>query len=318
MSKAAGAKSVKKVAYFEKLNRLCESYTKVLIVQADHVGSRQMAEIRLALRGRAVILMGKNTMIRTALRKMSPDIPQLDRLIPCIKQNIGLIFCINEATEVRKVVVENKVPAPARQGVFAPTSVVIPAGPTGLDPSQTSFFQALGIGTKIVKGQIEIQTDVNLITLGEKVTASQCALLQKLNIRPFSYGLIVKQIYDDGSVYDATVLDITNEDIIKKFITGVQYVAALSRQVGLPNQASIAHAIVEGFKFSMAAVLESEFVFPEMAKFKEILENPEAFAALQVSAAPATAAAGAKEEKPAEPEPEAEEEEDDMGFSLFD
>lgn len=232
-----------------------------------------MAEIRLALRGRAVILMGKNTMIRTALRKMSPDIPQLDRLIPCIKQNIGLIFCINEATEVRKVVVENKVPAPARQGVFAPTSVVIPAGPTGLDPSQTSFFQALGIGTKIVKGQIEIQTDVNLITLGEKVTASQCALLQKLNIRPFSYGLIVKQIYDDGSVYDATVLDITNEDIIKKFITGVQYVAALSRQVGLPNQASIAHAIVEGFKFSMAAVLESEFVFPEMAKFKEVRDK---------------------------------------------
>lgn len=35
-----------------------------------------------------------------------------------------------------------KVGAPARVGLVAPNDVVAPLGNTGLDPSQTSFFQA--------------------------------------------------------------------------------------------------------------------------------------------------------------------------------
>ena len=34
-----------------------------------------------------------------------------------------------------------KVGAPARVGLVAPNSVEVPAGGTGLDPSQTNFFQ---------------------------------------------------------------------------------------------------------------------------------------------------------------------------------
>ena len=78
--------------------------------------------------------------------------------------------------------------APARSGTVAPCDVIVPAGPTGCDPGQTAFFQALAIPTKIAKGQIEIISDVKLITLGEKVGSSEAALLQKLNIKPFSYG----------------------------------------------------------------------------------------------------------------------------------
>ena len=66
---------------------------------------------------------------------------------------------------------------------------MVPAGSTGMDPSQTSFFQALGIATKINKGTIEIVADVHLIKAGEKVGASQATLLAKLGVRPFKYGL---------------------------------------------------------------------------------------------------------------------------------
>lgn len=278
-----------------------------------------MAEIRLALRGKAVVLMGKNTMIRTALRGMMSTMPELEKLIPCIKQNVGLIFCVTDAAEVRKIVMDNKVPAPARQGAIAPVDVIVPARPTSLDPSQTSFFQALGIATKLVKGQIEIQADVNLIRVGEKVTASQSALLKKLNIHPFSYGLGVLQIYDSGAVYDASVLDITDADILKKFTAGVQNIAAFSRQVGLPNKASITHSVLEAFKFCTAAVLESDFVFPEMEKIKEIIENPEALQAMMAAAAPAAPAAAAEAPAAAAEAPAAkeEEEEGDFGFDLF-
>lgn len=43
--------------------------------------------------------------------------------------------------QVRKQIDEFKVGAPARVGLVAPNDVTIPGGNTGMDPSQTSFFQ---------------------------------------------------------------------------------------------------------------------------------------------------------------------------------
>lgn len=67
----------------------------------------------------------------------------------------------------------NRVPAPARAGSLAPVNVIVPAGPTGCDPGQTSFFQVLQIATKITKGQIEITTPVQILKAGDKVRRDQ-------------------------------------------------------------------------------------------------------------------------------------------------
>lgn len=310
-------RAAKRREYFPRLFQLLSKYSQVLIVSADHVGSKQMADIRVALRGKAEVLMGKNTMIRTALRSKLNEMPQLEALLPLIKLNIGFVFCAADSScsAVRDIIYQHRVPAPARQGVFAPIDVFIPAGPTGMDPGSTSFFQALGISTKIVKGQIEIQNQVHLIKEGEKVSASAATLLHKLNIKPFQYGLKVEHIYDNGSVYAASVLDITDETILSAFRGGVANVAALSRQLALPTAAAAPHCILEAFKSCVAIGLEAAHVFPQMQKIKDMLENPGAFAA---AAAPAAAAAGGGAAAAAAPAEEEEEEEDgDMGFALF-
>jgi len=303
-------KSQKKQAYFDKVGQLAESYPRVLVVLADHVGSKQMSEIRRSLRGKAILVMGKNTMMRTALKQSLSKTPQLDKLIPLVKLNVGFVFCLDDPTLVRSIIMENRVPAAARQGVIAPRDVSIPAGPTGMDPSQTSFFQALGISTKIAKGQIEIQSDVHVIKTGDKVTASQSVLLQKLDIRPFTYGLQVMDVYDDGSVYSSSILDITDEDTISKLTAAVRNVAALSRELGIPTQASVPHCLVESFKHCAALCLDSDFKFKELEK---MLSAPAAGVAAAPVPAKAAAAPAKKEAPPPEPE-----EDDDMGMSLFD
>ena len=45
--------------------------------------------------------------------------------------------------QLRDEVAKYKVGAPARVGLVAPNDVIVPGGNTGLDPSQTSFFQVL-------------------------------------------------------------------------------------------------------------------------------------------------------------------------------
>lgn len=310
-------KQEKKKAYFERLTHLVKTYPQILIVSVDNVGSRQMANVRHSLRGKAKILMGKNTMIRMVLNTSFPGSEVISRLLSCVKLNVGFVFCIDDPLEIRRIILENRVPAPARQGVIAPCDVFISAGATGMDPSQTSFFQALGISTKIVKGQIEIQNDVHLIKVNDKVTASSATLLQKLDMKPFSYGLKIEKFYDSGHLVEASALDITEDDILNVVKTGVTNVNALSLAIGFPTSLSINHSLLAAFKNCVSLALATDTTFKEMQGIKDRLDNPELFAAAAAAAPAAGAGAAAAEAAPAAAEEE-EEEEDDMGFSLFD
>ena len=72
-------------------------YPKCFIVGADNVGSKQMQEIRIALRGQAIVLMGKNTMMRKAIRGHLESNPDLERLLPHIKQVLSCTINITLA-----------------------------------------------------------------------------------------------------------------------------------------------------------------------------------------------------------------------------
>ena len=60
--------SARKQEYFERLTGLFSNYKKCLMVTADNVGSFQMQQVRMALRGEAVVCFGKNTMMRRVLK----------------------------------------------------------------------------------------------------------------------------------------------------------------------------------------------------------------------------------------------------------
>jgi len=310
-------KSTWKANYFEKLVALLDEYPKCFIVGADNVGSKQMQEIRIALRGQAVVLMGKNTMMRKAIRGHLETNPNLERLLPHIKQNVGFVFTKEELTHVRDLLLANKVKAPAKAGAIAPLDVTVPAQNTGMGPEKTSFFQALSIPTKITKGTIEIIKDVPLIKTGDKVGMSESTLLNMLKISPFSYGLILQKVYDSGSVFDPEILDITDEDLLSKFSAGIANVAALSLAISYPTVASVPHSVVNGMKNLLAIAAATEITFKEAETVKAFLADPSAFAAA-APAASAAAPAAAAADAPAAKEESEEEEDDDMGFGLFD
>merc|ERR1712136_561307 len=302
--------------YFLKLVQLFDEYPKCFMVNADNVGSKQMQQIRMSLRGHAVVLMGKNTMMRKAIRGHLSQNPKLEYLLPHIVGNVGFVFTKEELVDVRDLLLANKVKAPARAGAIAPLDVTVPAQNTGLGPEKTSFFQALNIPTKITKGTIEIVTDVKLIKEGDKVGMSDSTLLNMLKISPFTYGLVVQKVYDSGSVFDPEILDITDDDLKAKFMAGVANVAALSLAISYPTIASVPHSVVNGMKNLLAVAAVTEITFKEAEMMKEFLADPSKFAA--VAAAPAAGAAAAAAPAAAKVEEPEEESDDDMGFGLFD
>lgn len=137
--------------------------------------------------------------------------------------------------------------------------VVIPPGPTGMDPSQISFFHALQITTKINKGMIEIQKEVRVLVPGQIVAASEAALLEKMNLRPFSYGMSILEVYDDGALLDQSIINFNPENLISKFQEGVSALTALSLELGYVTPLAVPHMLMNAFKNVAAIAVETGY-----------------------------------------------------------
>lgn len=305
-----GGKTEVKAAYFERLRSLLDEYKSIFIVGIDNVSSQQMHEIRQTLRGEGVVLMGKNTMIRRAIKGFVAENPEFERLLPHIKGNVGFIFTNGDLKDTKEKILANRVAAPARAGAIAPADVWIPAGNTGMEPGKTSFFQALGVPTKIARGTIEITTDLKLVEAGAKVGPSEATLLNMLNISPFTYGMTIPQVYQDGQTFPASVLDIEESQLLESFTSAIKTITAISLAANYPTLPSVIHSLVNSYKKVLAVAVSTEYSWPEIEELKDRIANPDAYAA----AAPVAAAA---EEKPAAEEKKEEEEEEESGDEGF-
>ncbi|KAF4123561.1 large subunit ribosomal protein LP0 [Geosmithia morbida] len=311
--------SKNKSGYFDKLQGLLEEYKSIFIVEIDNVSSQQMHEIRSSLRSQAVVLMGKNTMVRRALKTFIPEHPEYERLLPFVKGNIGFVFTNQDLKEVRDKILVNKVAAPARAGALAPADVWIPAGNTGMEPGKTSFFQALGVPTKIARGTIEITTDLKLVEAGSKVGPSEATLLNMLNISPFTYGMGISQVYDDGQTFPSSVLDITDEELLKTFTSAITTITCISLATNLPTLPSVIHSLINTYKKAISLALETEYSWDAIAELKDRIANPDAYAAAAPAAAAAAGGSGAAAAEETKKDESEAEESDEEGFGgLFD
>jgi len=283
----------RKVRYASLMTNLLKTYKNIMLCNIDNVGSNQMQKVRMSLRGKGCMLMGKKTLMRKIIRdEVNAGNEKLKALLEpnILEKNIGLIFCNEDLQGVRSLIEGNKVPAPAKANSWAQCDVIIPAGPTGMDPGQTAFFQALNIPTKILKGAVEIVSDVALLKKGDRVTQSHSVLLARLKITPFAYSISITKVYEDGSMYDVKVLDTTASDLINRFVATSNIIAAISLKLKYPTMASVPHSIVKVFQGILGICFGTEYSFKQADKFKEMIKNPGAF----MSAAPAAAAAPVK------------------------
>jgi large subunit ribosomal protein LP0 len=176
-----------------------------------------------------------------------------------------------------------------------------------MEPGKTSFFQALGVPTKIARGTIEIVSDLKLVEAGNKVGASEATLLNMLNISPFTYGMRIVQVYDQGQCFSPDVLDIEESQLLNAFASAVKTIATISLALDYPTLPSVIHSVVNGYKKVLAVAIETDYSWPEIEELKDRIANPDAYA----SAAPVAATTSGETTGVAETKPEEEEEKEE-------
>jgi len=313
---------IRKRAYFERLTNYLQTYTKVMLISIDNVGAAHLQKVRKDFRGTAEVLMGKNTMMRKCIRQyIDQGHPEFESLMNAIVGNIGLIFTNGDMRTIRDAITIYRVPAPAKPGITAPSDVFIPAGPTGLEPTATAFLQALNIGSKIVKGQVELTANVHLIKKGDRVKPGAAALLARLKITPFSYGIDVNQVFSGGFVYSASLLDLTDRDVMQRFSAGLNRVAALGLRISYPTIASIPHTLAKAYQNCLGLAVQTSYSFGPVDQLKAMIADPSKFAAAAPAASSsssggAAAAVSAAVVAISAPE-EKQESEEEMELDLF-
>ena len=230
--------------------------------------------------------------------------------------NVGFIFTNGDLKEIREKILSNKVAAPARAGALAPDDVFVPAGNTGMEPGKTSFFQALGVPTKIARGTIEITTDLKLVEAGSKVGASEATLLNMLNISPFTYGMSITQVYEEGQTFSPSVLDIEPAQLLKTLSSVITTISSISLATNYPTLPSVMHSVVNSYKNVISVALETEYSWDAIDELKDRIANPDSYAAAAPTATTTDAPATKAEEKKEESEKEESEDEGKCSFNL--
>ena len=321
--------SEKKQEYAERMNRLLDTYSRVLFVSLDNVRSTQILHLRRALRAMDThMLCGKKTLQKRILqlRSESDSATDVDKEMAAklskegenlLVQNLALVFTNQEVSQVASLLDAHRIKAPARIGAISPCEVIVPAGNTGLEPTTTAFFQALSIATKIAKGTVEIVTEKQVLKKGDKCDASTVTLLKKLGISPFFYQAEVRFFFEKGLMFTAEDLQITDETIEADLQAGIACATAASLGAGLLNELSYPHVVADAFKNLIGACVATDYVFDEFDG-KKIIESVKSGKCLGGGGAeaPAAAAAGgaapAAAKKPPTPEPSEDEEMDSL------
>lgn len=180
-----------------------------------------------------------------------------------------------------------------------------------MEPGKTSFFQALGVPTKIARGTIEITTDLKLVEAGAKVGASEATLLNMLNISPFTYGMKVVQVYEEGNTFSPDVLDIEESQLFKAMASAIATITSISLAANYPTLPSVIHSLVNAYKKAISAAIPIDYEWDAIHELKDRIANPDAYASSAPAAAVAdtsAAPAAAKEEEKEEEKEESEEE----------
>ncbi|CAG9322556.1 unnamed protein product [Blepharisma stoltei] len=250
-----------------KLWQLTEEYPVVLICNCFLVGNTVLSQLRSKIRGKGVMLFGKNTLIRAGLKKKLEILninssckgakqtandwqrKNLEVLIRNLQGKVCMIFCKEEFLEVIEIVNKITVQRPARLGEIAPADVYTVPGPTDLDPTKTCYFAVYNIATKISKGKIEIVNKAHIIKKGQAIQENDKNMLEHIGIHPFTSKLEISHVVDHGKLLSSSVITMDKSLLIQKFCEGAKTITALSLEIGFPIPNSIPLSISKGVNF---------------------------------------------------------------------
>ena len=248
-----------KPKYVDDLTRMIESYSVVGVLNMHKLPSRALQQMRESMRGTTVIKMGKKGLIKRAIEtSKKKNIKSLEEKLTGVP---ALLLTNENPFKLFKLLKENRTPASAKPGDIATKDITIQKGATNLPPGPSiSTLQKVGLKTSVQAGKIAVMQDKVVCKMGEKITQDLVDVLSLLKIEPMEIGLDLTFVWEDGTVYGKSVLDVSAEDYINEMTRCVTYAVNLSVNTVYPTKLTAPIIIQKAFAEARTLALERDII----------------------------------------------------------
>lgn len=239
----------------EDIKKLAQQYHLVGLVDMYGIPATQVQSIRRNLRGKAVIRMVRNTLIKHALDEMGGEITGLDGFI---SGHSALIFTNDNPFKLYKTLEKTKTKMAARPGETAPEDIVVAKGPTSFKPGPiVGELQQAGIPAAIEAGKVKIRETKTVVKKGDVISAKLADVLAKLDVKPMDVGLLLQAAYFDKALYEPKVLAIDETVFMDMLNTAVRQAFNLSVNEAIPTRDTMQPIIEKAVRDARGLAIEA-------------------------------------------------------------
>ncbi len=223
----------------KEIRTVIQKYKSIGIASLQKVRSTQLQELRKKLRSTAQIRVIKNSLVERAISDL--PIPNTDKLKEYVTGSNVFLFTDLNPFKLARLIEKSKVKVIAKVGDIAVEDVLVPAGNTGLPPGPIiSQLGSVGLQTRIESGSVWVNRDTVVAKKGDVINESLAPILSKLGIKSVEAGIILKMVYDGGTIIPGEQLKLDIDGF--KQSLGEAYAEAfklsLSAAVPLPENAA--------------------------------------------------------------------------------
>lgn len=250
----------KKTREIENLLEAIDKYSVIGIARLDGISSSAIQGIRKILYKdfETVIKVSKNTLKRIAFDKSSKK--GLKELSEKLDGSCALVFSNANPYNLQKFLSENQVDAPAKAGMTATVEVVIPAGPTDMNPGPViGELNSIGARASVQKGKIHIMKDSVVLKEGDTVTETHASVLNRLGIMPFKIGMSLYIALENGQIIHGKDLVVDEGLIMNNLLAGYQDALKLSLFTGYPLKETIEQLLGKAHREALSLAMETGF-----------------------------------------------------------
>lgn len=260
--------AVWKQEIFSDLTELLQKYPVVAVADLQKVRSSQIQEIRKKLRGKAELIVAKNTILRKASEKLAPEKENVDKFADALTGSKVLIFTQMNPFELIIFLNKNKVRVPAKGGDVATSDIMVPGGNTGLQPGPViSEFNEAKVQTRIEAGSIFVAKDTVVAHKGEVIPIKTASLLSKLGMKPMEAGLTLTQAYDHGVLLSPTELAFDLEKMKSDFSGAISLAFNVAVEASIILPATANAIITKAVRQAAAVSIEAGFLTKDTTQF---------------------------------------------------
>lgn len=230
----------------------------IALVGIERMPGKQFQQIRKLLRGKAKIRVVKKTLLKRTFDAMK--MKSIRDLENYMDGPVAAIFSQETPFRLYKEISSSRTRAPAKGGETAPEDIILEAKATSLKPGPVvGELQKAGIPASIDQGKVVIRKETVVVRKGDKITKDKAIALAKLEIMPLEIGLDFRAAYEDGIIFDSSVLGSSTQDVLNQMTAGRSMAIALSIHLNYYSSETTPIFVSRAFKNALALSLAASY-----------------------------------------------------------